>query len=197
MPEPLGDRLAAAAGELALRLHAGGDDDPRRRRAQGVEVGLVVVHEIDVLAPAGRRCGCRRPRSAARTSPDRAPGWAAYVGGERALVADDRDELAPCRRRSRAAGTSSWIARAGGEGALAVGDDATRAAARARRASGRPPGARATSASAFTAPPLLANRSTGPPPSASMTRWRSSACCSGVDRLAGSAFVLRSTPRGS
>ena len=30
-----------------------------------------------------------------------------------------------------------------------------------------------------------------------MTRCRSSACCSGVDGLAGSAFMLRSTPRGS
>ena len=46
------------------------------------------------------------------------------------------------------------------------------------------------------APPLLANRSTGPP-TASMTRWMSSACWRGVDSVAGSALVLRSTPRGS
>ena len=55
----------------------------------------------------------------------------------------------------------------------------------------------ATSASAFTAPPLLAKRSTGPASSSAMIRCRSSACWSGVDGLAGSALVLRSTPRGS
>ena len=58
-------------------------------------------------------------------------------------------------------------------------------------------GWRATSASALTAPPLLAKRSTGPPPAAAITAWMSSACCSGVDSVEGSSFVLRSTPRGS
>ena len=55
----------------------------------------------------------------------------------------------------------------------------------------------ATRARAFTAPPLLAKMSTGREPSSAMIRCRSSACCSGVDGLEGSSFVLRSTPRGS
>ena len=76
----------------------------------------------------------------------------------------------------------------GGQRGLAVGQDLKRAAARGRPASAPAPGGVATSASAFTAPPLLANRSTGPAPSASMSRCRSSACSSGVDGLAGSVF---------
>src|SRR5206468_1177113 len=55
----------------------------------------------------------------------------------------------------------------------------------------------ATSASAFTAPPLEAKRSIGPAPSAEMMRLRSSACSSGVVSDAPSVRLLRSTPRGS
>ncbi len=53
------------------------------------------------------------------------------------------------------------------------------------------------STSAFTAPPLLANTSTGPASSASISRDRSSACSSGVVTVAPSVRRLRSAPRGS
>jgi hypothetical protein len=58
-------------------------------------------------------------------------------------------------------------------------------------------GCRATSASALTAPPLLAKTSTGPASSAEINRCRSSAWSSGVDSLAPSVRSLRPVPRGS
>ena len=71
--EPLGDGLRAAMGHLALGLDAGREHDPGRRRAQRIEVGLVVRAADDVLAERARRSGCRRPRPASRTSPDPGP----------------------------------------------------------------------------------------------------------------------------
>src|SRR4029079_3259557 len=55
----------------------------------------------------------------------------------------------------------------------------------------------ATSASAVTAPPLLANISTGPAPSASITACTSSAQTVGYVSVRPSARVLRPSPRGS
>src|SRR4051794_2324888 len=55
----------------------------------------------------------------------------------------------------------------------------------------------ATRARAFTAPPLLAKRSTGPAPRVVISRWRSSACSSGVVCAAPSVRLLRDAPRGS
>src|SRR6478609_11706661 len=54
-PEPPGDRLAAAMGELAIRLLADGDHDPRRRGAERVDVRLVVGARDDVLGEEGVR----------------------------------------------------------------------------------------------------------------------------------------------
>ena len=59
------------------------------------------------------------------------------------------------------------------------------------------PGWAATRASAVTAPPLLANISTGPAPSASMTACTSSACTAGEWSARPSRRVLRPRPRGS
>jgi hypothetical protein len=47
--KPLGDGDGATAGHLALRLLAGGQDDPCRCRPQGLEVGLVVGAGDQVL----------------------------------------------------------------------------------------------------------------------------------------------------
>ena len=58
------------------------------------------------------------------------------------------------------------------------------------------PGWRAASASAFTAPPLLANTSTGPPQAAAITRLRSPAWTCGDGGVA-SVRTLRPVPRGS
>ena len=55
----------------------------------------------------------------------------------------------------------------------------------------------ATSASAVTAPPLLANSSTGPAPSAWIRAWTSSAWTSGALSTRPSLRVLRPRPRGS
>ena len=55
----------------------------------------------------------------------------------------------------------------------------------------------ATSASAVTAPPLLANISTGPAPSASITACTSSAWTVGALSTRPSLRVLRPRPRGS
>ena len=58
-------------------------------------------------------------------------------------------------------------------------------------------GCLATRASALTAPPLLAKMSTGPAPTAPISRCRSSACSSGVVSSAPSVRGLRPAPRGS
>jgi hypothetical protein len=55
----------------------------------------------------------------------------------------------------------------------------------------------ATSASAVTAPPLLANISTGPAPSASITAWTSSAWTVAALSTRPSLRRLRPRPRGS
>jgi hypothetical protein len=59
------------------------------------------------------------------------------------------------------------------------------------------PGWAVTSASAVTAPPLLANMSTGPPPIASITACTSSAWTVGELSTRPSLRVLRPRPRGS
>ena len=112
----------AAVGHLALGLGAGGEDDPGRRRAQGVEVGLVVGARDHVLAE--QHVG---PRAVvlgrhARTSPGPAPGCVDEVGRERALVADDRDEVG--HAGAEAAALVGLVDRLGGrQGGLAVGED--------------------------------------------------------------------------
>ena len=87
--EPLGDRLGAAMGHLALRLDARAEHDPGRRRAERREVRLVVRAGRDVLEqqwvgpgavvlgrhPEHRRIGRRLGRE---------------LEGHRALVADRR-----------------------------------------------------------------------------------------------------------
>jgi DNA ligase D-like protein (predicted ligase) len=55
--ETLGHGLRAAAGHLTLRLGARADHDPRRRRSQRVEVGLVVRARRDVLEQQRVRAG--------------------------------------------------------------------------------------------------------------------------------------------
>jgi hypothetical protein len=59
------------------------------------------------------------------------------------------------------------------------------------------PGWAATSASAVTAPPLLANMSTAPAPSASISACTSLAWSVGVLSTRPSLRVLRPRPRGS
>ena len=193
--EALGDGDRAAGRHRAPGLDAGGHHDPGRGRPQRLEVGLEVRARDDVLAQEGVVAvavvlgGHPEHRRIRRR-------LTGVVRAERTLVADGGDELrhagtepaALVRVMDRlgeppsAPSRSGRIDASGGSCATSV-----------RTCSG----CFATRASAFTAPPLLAKRSTGPASSSAMIRCRSSACCSGVDGLAGSAFVLRSTPRGS
>jgi hypothetical protein len=119
----------------------------------------------------------------------------AETGGDRPLQAGQHDEL-----RHRGAEAVAPV------GLADVHDGCQRLLAIRQHARGgrllRDKGAHllcapATSASALTAPPLLAKTSTGPVPIAAISRWRSSACSSGVDPLAPSVRSLRLTPRGS
>ena len=162
--QPLGDRVRRAVRQLASGLGARGDDDAGRRGAQGVEVGLVARCTRSCSGPAAGRCASRRRRSAARTwpgraragrpnRPGRAPGWTSAMN------------FAMPAPKPAAHVRVVDVAR-GGEGGLAVGQ--LRGSGGSWATSVRTCcGWRSTSASALTAPPLLANRSTGPASSAS------------------------------
>ena len=158
--------------------------------AERVEVGLVVRRTDDVLreqhvGPVAVVLG--------RHAEHRGIGrrLAREVVGERAAVAGDGDEVRHPGTEAAAPGMSSRIARTAAlafslSGSIEASGGSC--ATRVRTSSG----CFATSASAFTAPPLLANRSTGPPTSW-MIRCRSSACWSGS---MGRRIVLRA-PFGS
>ena len=91
-------------------------------------------------------------------------GLVGVLGGDRPLVAHERDELRHARPRTRCAGTCRGRRAQAASAASRSGriDASGGSCATSVRTSS---GCVATRASAFTAPPLLANRSTGPAPS--------------------------------
>ena len=160
------------------------DDDPgrappaaRRSRARsGCGDHVLAEHQVGPRAVVlGRHAEHRR---------DPGAGWRGDLGRERALVADDGDELR--HAGAQAAALVRLVDRRGTAASACSRSGRTEASGGSCATSVRTSsGCFATSASALTAPPLLAKRSTGPPPSASMIRCRSSAWSSGVDRAGG------------
>jgi hypothetical protein len=119
--KPLGDGEGAAAGHLALRLLAGGHDDPCRRGPQGVEVGLVVGAGDQVLAQ--QRVGARTVVLAGHAEHRRVGRrLAGDLRAERPLVAGDGDEVR--HPGAPAAALVGLLHRAGGrQRVLPVGQD--------------------------------------------------------------------------
>src|SRR5262249_12827592 len=91
-PEPFGHGRARTAGQLLAGLGADADHDTGRRRAQGIEVVPVRIARNDVVAqqrvvPGPVVLGRQPEHGEVRA------GLIGIVVSERALVADDRDEL--------------------------------------------------------------------------------------------------------
>ena len=190
-PEPLRDRMRRAVGQRPPALRARREDDPRGGGAQRVEVRFVVRAADQVLreqrivtaavvladghAGPGRR---RRP-----------------VRGELALVHHE-----PHERAHPGAGALAPVALGrrhhGGERLLAVGHGLRR---RRLVRDERPHLLRVRGHERERVHRAAAAREDvdGPGAEASITRERSSPCCSGVEALVGSSFTLRVTPRGS
>ena len=95
----------------------------------------------------------------------------------------------PASYASRKAARARSAAAASGSTGISGGSCATSVTRRS--------GWAATSASAVTAPPLLANSSTGPAPSVSIRAWTSPACTAGSWSTRPSLRMLRPSPRGS
>ena len=162
------------------------------------DVVTLVAHEPPLIPVLPDAAAAERARAGVRDvyeAKGSGAGWAKYssvYSPRHDVIAMNAAMPAPQPLAWYASRTPAWARRAAsasGSTAISGGSWATRVVTS--------PGWAATSASAVTAPPLLANISTGPTPSASMRACRSPAWTFGALSTRPSLRTLRPSPRGS